>query len=122
MPSVMIIETLYPLKISFVDDADIYEYPSETSLLLDEAQISTLAGTAQVGHTIPTLSGSSLATYTPKTTETFQLGVTKSFQETSTAPKVGVQVNQEVSQADVLLEETVEPVLFSSGSTSDILF
>ncbi|KAH1013071.1 uncharacterized protein LOC125502301 isoform X2 [Dendroctonus ponderosae] len=110
------------LKISFVDDADIYEYPSETSLLLDEAQISTLAGTAQVGHTIPTLSGSSLATYTPKTTETFQLGVTKSFQETSTAPKVGVQVNQEVSQADVLLEETVEPVLFSSGSTSDILF
>lgn len=45
------------LNISFVDDAEIYEYPSEISLLVEESQFSTIGGSAQVGHNTPTLSG-----------------------------------------------------------------
>ncbi|XP_066256408.1 uncharacterized protein bif isoform X3 [Euwallacea similis] len=110
------------LKISFLDGIpDIYEYPSELSLLLEETQVQTLGGTAQVGHTVPALSGSSLATYTPKTTEDFQLGVSKSFQDIPvTIPKSEMQTKE--TEADVVLEEIEKPVLFSSGSTSDILF
>ncbi|XP_066137392.1 uncharacterized protein DDB_G0284459 isoform X2 [Euwallacea fornicatus] len=110
------------LKISFLDGIpDIYEYPSELSLLLEETPVQTLTGTAQVGHTVPALSGSSLATYTPKTTEDFQLGVSKSFQDIPVSiPKSEVQAKE--TEADVVLEEIEKPVLFSSGSTSDILF
>lgn len=46
---------LLQLNISFVDDAEIYEYPSEISLLVEE--FSTIGGSAQVGHNTPTLSG-----------------------------------------------------------------
>ncbi|XP_050303209.1 uncharacterized protein LOC126741008 isoform X2 [Anthonomus grandis grandis] len=105
------------LKISFIDDAEIYEYPSENSLLLDDQHPSPSSATAPpVGHTIPNLTGSSLASYTPKTTEEFQLGISKSFHEPIAAPK------KEEPVSDDMLEEVDKPVLFSSGSTSDILF
>lgn len=68
------------------------------------------------------ISGSSLATYTPKTTEDFQLGVMKTFQDIPTpCTKASVQEPSENINDDVVLEEVEKPVLFSSGSTS-ILF
>ncbi|KAL1490909.1 hypothetical protein ABEB36_011584 [Hypothenemus hampei] len=101
------------LNISFLDNAEIYEYPSEISLLLEETHVSTLAGSHQVGHSVPALSGSLLATYTPKTTGDFQLGVTKTIKMDEKEQPVQDEKFQEVEE---------KPVLFSSGSTSDILF
>ncbi|CAH1128626.1 unnamed protein product [Ceutorhynchus assimilis] len=107
------------LKISFIDDAEIYEYPSESSMLLEDSQERSIPGTSQVGQTIPTLSGSSLSSYTPKTTEDFQLGITKSFQE---PPPLSPKPVETQEDQQTVLEEVEQPVLFSSGSTSDILF
>lgn len=98
------------LKISFVEAGpDIYEYPSETSLMVDESP-------AQVGHSIPNLSGSSLATYTPKSMENFQPGVTRS----TPIPPATKPVETTSDELNVELDEVDKP--FSSGSTTDILF
>lgn len=122
------------MRISFVDAGpEVFEYPSETSLLFDD-NTSTIGqqNSSQVGHQVPNLSGknttcsscllffyikrflgSTLANYTPKSTEDFQPGIT---QRTTPTPSH----NNEVQ--DVVLEEIEEPILFSAGTNSDILF
>ncbi|XP_057658907.1 uncharacterized protein LOC130895560 [Diorhabda carinulata] len=102
------------MKISFVEAGpDIYEYPSETSLMVDE---NPVVSPAQVGHSIPNLSGSSLATYTPKSsTESFQPGVTRSTPVPSVKP-----VETASDEPNFELDEVDKP--FSSGNTTDILF
>ncbi|XP_030763263.1 uncharacterized protein LOC115887881 isoform X2 [Sitophilus oryzae] len=105
------------LKISFVDDAEIYEYPSETSVLLEDSALSSPLGGA-VGHSVPLLSGSTLATYIPKSTEEFQLGVTKAPPPPSPKP----DVTEVPEMSEVILEEVDQPVAFSSGGTTDMLF
>lgn len=121
------------MKISFVEaNPEIFEYPSETSLMDDS--IPPSSNGSSVGHNVPPLtgnetrrkhnrkfrhpnfSGSSLANYTPKTgvaAEDFQLGVTRA------APVAALR--SEVEERTVL-EEVEQPMLFSAGTNSDILF
>ncbi|XP_060525930.1 uncharacterized protein LOC132701771 isoform X2 [Cylas formicarius] len=104
------------MKISFLETADVFEYPSEDSLLLD-SPISPQV--AQVGHSVPILGGSSLANYTPRTMEEFHLGITRSVphhQPVISKPDVLGQ------SSDLLLEEVDNPILFSAGTNSDMLF
>lgn len=59
--------------------------------------------------------GSTLANYTPKSTaEDFLPGITQ-----RTTPALQ---NSEINAEDVVLEEYEEPILFSAGTNSDILF
>nr|CAH7745080.1 unnamed protein product [Callosobruchus chinensis] len=102
------------MKISFVDGPEIYEYPSETSLLVEESLISPAGRSV----TVPSLGGSTLTNYTPKGVEEFQPGVTRpSAPQASTKPDVA-----EVSPnaAESLLQECDRP--FSEGANADILF
>ncbi|CAH0553684.1 unnamed protein product [Brassicogethes aeneus] len=103
------------LNISFVDSIpEIFEYPSETSLLFDE--VPSPVSNSTLGHSVPNLSGSTLSNYTPKGTEDFQLGVTRSIQSSlQTVDK------DETDKAD-LMKEAEEPIAFSAGTNSDILF
>ncbi|KAF7280625.1 hypothetical protein GWI33_005595 [Rhynchophorus ferrugineus] len=105
------------LKISFIDDAEIYEYPSETSLLIEDSPLPSPLDSATVGHSIPSLSGSSLATYVPKNIEDFELGVTKTPPPPPPRPDV-----TEVQETTDVLEEIEKPILFSSGGSTDMLF
>lgn len=62
--------------------------------------------------------GSSLANYTPKagiSTEDFQLGVTR------TTPVVAQKSEAEKDEQGIL-KEVEQPMLFSAGTNSDILF
>lgn len=104
------------LKISFVDAGpDVFEYPSETSLMVDD---SPILSPVQLGHTVPNLSGSSsLANYTPKGTEKFQPGVTKSVPQNVPSPQKSEETDL---QPKYELEEIEKP--FSSGGSADILF
>ncbi|CAG9861471.1 unnamed protein product [Phyllotreta striolata] len=106
------------LKISFVDsEPDVFEYPSETSLMLDD---SPMTSPVQLGHTVPNLSGSSLANYKPKSTEKFQPGVTK------VAPQIVVNSlnssKPEESSGTEAFEQREAEKPFSSGGSADILF
>ncbi|KAJ8978111.1 hypothetical protein NQ317_015921 [Molorchus minor] len=104
------------LRISFVDAGpDVYEYPSENSLLLDDSPSSP--SPAQIGHTVPNLSGSTLANYTPKAMEEFQPGITRCVQQSIPAKPDVAEI--EVT-AELILEEIDKP--FSSGTNADILF
>lgn len=63
-----------------------------------------------------------MANYTPKagvSYDDFQLGVTKSAPTTSTSNKNGSEVE---NLSDLVLTEMDEPVVFSAGTNSDILF
>jgi hypothetical protein len=102
------------LKISFVDEGpEIYEYPSESSLLVEDVSIAPPA--AQIRNSVPSLSGSSLANYTPKSTEDFQPGVTRSVQNLPTK-------TESPESSELILQEIEKPILFSAGANSDILF
>lgn len=104
------------LRISFIDAGpEIYEYPSETSLLVDDSPLSPAQ--AQVGHTVPILGGSSLANYTPKGTEEFQPGVTRSAQP-------NIPAKPDITEVDAVSELVIEEIdkPFSSGTNADILF
>ncbi|KAK9887569.1 hypothetical protein WA026_023376 [Henosepilachna vigintioctopunctata] len=112
------------MRISFVESGpEVYEYPSESSLLIDESPspISPSASTPLTGHTVPTLSGSSLANYTPKSTEEFQPGITRS---TPNIPSPNSALaKHDLPQADPPLVEEIDlPITFSSGTNSDMLF
>lgn len=64
--------------------------------------------------------GSTLANYTPKagiSTEDFQLGVTRTTPITT--PKSEPEKNEEEQS---ILKEVEQPMLFSAGTNSDILF
>ncbi|EEZ99320.1 probable serine/threonine-protein kinase nek3 [Tribolium castaneum] len=102
------------MKISFVEEGpEIYEYPSESSLLIDD--VPTSPPSAQMRHSVPSLAGtSSLANYTPKSTEEFQPGVTRSVQIVST--------KHENTDTEPTLQQIEKPILFSAGANSDILF
>ncbi|KAF2905376.1 hypothetical protein ILUMI_00794 [Ignelater luminosus] len=105
------------MKIQFVDSGpDIFEYPSEASLMDD---LST-SRESSPGHIVPTLSGSSLANYIPKSgsTEDFQLGITRSM---PTSPVI-TEAKNDGAYLESTLDEVEEPVLFSAGTNSDILF
>jgi hypothetical protein len=102
------------LKISFVDEGpEIYEYPSESSLLVEDVSIAPPA--AQIRNSVPSLSGSSLDNYTPKSTEDFQPGVTRSVQNLPTK-------TESPESSELILQEIEKPILFSAGANSDILF
>ncbi|XP_050506409.1 uncharacterized protein DDB_G0284459 [Diabrotica virgifera virgifera] len=104
------------LKLSFVEDGpEVYEYPSETSMMLDD---SPVLSPVQLGHTVPNLSGSSLANYTPKSTESFQPGITRSVPQM--APPSSNKVESTEMEQNFELDEIDKP--FSSGHTADILF
>ncbi|KAF5298231.1 hypothetical protein FQR65_LT09742 [Abscondita terminalis] len=106
------------MKLKFVESVpEIFEYPSEASLL-DELLQSPLRDTSSVS-VVPNISGSSLANYIPKagTTEDFQLGITRSIpaQTIVETKNSGAYIEAEMQQID-------EPILFSAGTNSDILF
>ncbi|XP_018575610.1 uncharacterized protein LOC108914288 [Anoplophora glabripennis] len=104
------------LRISFIEAGpEIYEYPSETSLLVDDSPHSPAQ--AQVGHTVPILGGSSLANYTPKGREDFLPGVTRSVQPSIPAKPDITEVD---AGSELIIEEIDKP--FSSGTNADILF
>ncbi|VEN38193.1 unnamed protein product, partial [Callosobruchus maculatus] len=100
------------LKISFVDGPEIYEYPSETSLLVEESLISPVGCSVSV----PSLGGSTLTNYTPKGVEEFQPGVTRS--STPQAKPDVAEVSPNATES--LLQECDRP--FSEGANADILF
>ncbi|KAK5649598.1 hypothetical protein RI129_000627 [Pyrocoelia pectoralis] len=106
------------MKIKFVETVpEIYEYPSEASLL-DDNQLSSRESSP--GHVVPNISGSSLASYIPKSgsTEDFQLGITRS---TSTQQHI-VETKNSSAFVESEMQEVDEPILFSAGTNSDILF
>ncbi|XP_044259865.1 uncharacterized protein LOC123008228 [Tribolium madens] len=104
------------MKISFVEmGPEIYEYPSESSLLIDDVSTSPTP-LAQMRHSVPSLTGtSSLANYTPKSTEEFQPGVTRSVQ-------IVQSTKHENTDTESILQQVEKPILFSAGTNSDILF
>ncbi|XP_065169563.1 uncharacterized protein bif isoform X1 [Atheta coriaria] len=101
------------LRIQFVEAIpQVFEYPSEASMLIDDtpALNQPLGGT-----TVPSLSGSTLANYTPKgAANEFQLGVTK-----APPPPLPTDILAKEDE-DVIEHDT--PMLFSSGTNADILF
>ncbi|KAL3277374.1 hypothetical protein HHI36_012723 [Cryptolaemus montrouzieri] len=110
------------MRISFVDSGpDVYEYPSELSLLVDDvpSPVSPTVTSPLTGHTVPMLSGSSLANYTPKSTEDFQPGITRSFPN-QPSPQPKPTSAEEIEQS--LFEEVDQPITFSAGTNSDMLF
>lgn len=107
------------MKLKFVESGpDIYEYPSEASML-DDLQIPS-SRESSPGHIVPTLAGSSLANYIPKSgsTDDFQLGITRSMP----TPPLITEAKNDGAYLESLLDEVDEPVLFSAGTNSDILF
>jgi hypothetical protein len=56
-----------------------------------------------------------LANYTPKSTEDFQPGVTRSVQNLPTK-------TESPESSELILQEIEKPILFSAGANSDILF
>ncbi|GJQ82964.1 bif [Trypoxylus dichotomus] len=114
------------MTIRFIDARpEIFEYPSENSLM-DEPSHSTTttSNSTTLGHTVPSLSGSTLANYTPKTTfqaEEFQLGVTPSPQPvTNTTSEPTQETENKTEEPVVSLQEA--PIQFSAGTNSDMLF
>ncbi|KAF5304262.1 hypothetical protein FQA39_LY09789 [Lamprigera yunnana] len=116
------------MRIKFVDSTpEIFEYPSEASLL-DDIQIPP--SETSPGRVVPNISeyylihqiilGSTLANYIPKAgaSEDFQLGITRSMpiqQPIIETKNNGAYVESEMQEVD-------EPILFSAGTNSDILF
>ncbi|XP_044758000.1 uncharacterized protein LOC123316089 [Coccinella septempunctata] len=108
------------MRISFVESGpDVFEYPSESSLLVDESPTSIPSSPPMTGHAVPNLSGSYLANYIPKSTEEFQPGVSRSVHPLTPPPTKEEQIEED-DQA--LLEEVEQPVTFSAGTNSDMLF
>lgn len=133
------------MTIRFIEaHPEIFEYPSETSLLDDNNHSTNSAATnsSSLGHAVPSLSGevcsnlspiiqdyfyyfipgSILANYTPKSAfqvEEFQLGLKPSTQPVTNATESTKQT-EETPEDSVVLEEA--PIQFSAGTNSDILF
>ncbi|XP_045468664.1 titin [Harmonia axyridis] len=106
------------MRISFVESGpDVFEYPSESSLMVDGSPTAIPSAPPMTGHTVPNLSGSYLANYIPKATEEFQPGVTRSTPPSTTPP-----TKQEPMEEELLLEEVDQPITFSAGTNSDMLF
>ncbi|RZC34247.1 uncharacterized protein BDFB_000906 [Asbolus verrucosus] len=94
------------MKISFVEAGpEIFEYPSESSLLIEDAPGAPL--TAQIRHSVPSITGSSsLGNYTPKSTEEFQPGVTRSVQNIPTKSENPESID---SPNELILQEVEKP-------------
>lgn len=112
------------MSISFVESGpDVFEYPSESSLLLEDSPTTSPSNVSSAaGNAVPLLTGSTLANYTPKTTETFQPGVTRSVPIRSLSETSNAHAETDTAIESQMLEETEEPVTFSAGTNSDILF
>lgn len=107
------------MKIKFVETIpQIYEYPSEASLL-DDSQLSP-SKESSPGHVVPNISGSSLASYIPKSgsSEDFQLGITRS----TPTQQLLLETKNSSAFLESEMQEVDQPILFSSGTNSDILF
>ncbi|KAI4458923.1 protein phosphatase 1-binding protein bifocal [Holotrichia oblita] len=112
------------MTIRFIEaHPEIFEYPSETSLLDDNSHSnSTATNSSSLGHAVPSLSGSILANYTPKSAfqvEEFQLGLKPSTQPVTNTTEATKQT-EDTPEDSVVLEEA--PIQFSAGTNSDILF
>lgn len=117
------------MKISFVDEGpEVYEYPSESSLLIEDSPKSPPL--AQLRPSLTgnffnnfwfinfnrSILGTSLGNYTPKSTEEFQPGVTRSVQNAPISKPEVPDTNE------LILQEVEKPILFSAGANTDILF
>lgn len=113
--------SLQKVRLQFNTSPEVFEYPSEKSILGEDKEDIT---SPTVGHAIPLLSGSTLANYQPKSgfsIEDFQLGVTKTATvSTHNAPSGTAQ--EEAKTESQMLSEVHEPIMFSAGTNSDILF
>ncbi|KAK4881129.1 hypothetical protein RN001_004448 [Aquatica leii] len=106
------------MRIKFMESLpEIFEYPSESSLL-DEVH-SPSRGDTSPGHVVPNISGSSLANYIPKAgaTEDFQLGITRTVPTQSI-----VETKNSGAYVEAEMQEIEEPILFSAETNSDMLF
>nr|XP_022919943.1 uncharacterized protein DDB_G0284459 [Onthophagus taurus] len=117
------------MSIKFVEsEPDVFFYPSESSIIIGDENPTTQLATnskSSVGHSVPSLSGCTLATYKSKTAnqiEDFQLGMKPT---TITSPSSAVKSPETTGNEDekVLNDENFQPIAFSAGNnTTDILF
>lgn len=114
--------SLPKIRLQFNTSPEVFEYPSEKSILGEDREDIT---SPTVGHTVPLLSGSTLANYQPKSgfsIEDFQLGVTKSATVSANSASSGTTQEEEAKTERQSMSEIHEPIMFSAGTNSDILF